>query len=70
MEKPIGQRFFKDEKLIEVMEQNDPCLGCCCPPGECYDWNMKVSECMKNRRCDGKSIVFHQVPIWWGERKV
>ncbi len=69
MEKPIGERFFEGGKLIEIMEGIDGCLGCCCPPGECYFWHKKLSECFMEQRSDGKHIIFHHVPKWWGERK-
>ena len=68
MEKIIGERFMINGKLIEVMESFNGCLGCCCPLGECFDWHCTVSECMPGRRIDGKSVIFHHVPRWWGVR--
>ena len=55
------------EGVIEIMEGIDGCR-LLPPPGECYFWHKKLSECFMEQRSDGKHIIFHHVP-WRGRKK-
>lgn len=63
MEREIGEQFYINEKLYEVIEEHSHsnCKGCAFAPNLCLIIKQQTGCCSSLFRSDNKGVIFKQI---------